>query len=73
MSRSRKKAIYKDKGIGKKLYRRIIRRVQKYFLRLGKDVPDKRIIVNDYDYCDYISDGEYGDRKVYDYEKLKRK
>lgn len=54
MSRSKKKPIYKDKGIGKRLYWRTIRRVQKLALKQGKDIPNKRAIINDYDYCDYI-------------------
>lgn len=54
MSRSVKRPIYKDKGIGKRFYHRTIRRVQKQAIRLGQDIPDKRTIINDYDYCDYI-------------------
>lgn len=56
MSRSRKKPIVKDKGIGNKKYRRIVRRVQKYFLHIGVDIPNAKQIINDYNRCDYIFD-----------------
>lgn len=56
MSRSYKKPIYKDKGIGKKLYNRAIRRVQKIAVKQGKDIPNPKTIINDYDYCDYSID-----------------
>jgi hypothetical protein len=69
MSRSRKKAIYKE-GSGSKHrqhLRRKVKRAQRTFFRSNIDeiaegtkvIPDGRSIVNDYDYCDYISDCEH--------------
>lgn len=69
MSRSRKKAIYKDKGFRKKDYWKTVRRVHKVIIQkhksdfiydyhgdFGKEfnLPNPKSIVNDYDYCDYI-------------------
>jgi hypothetical protein len=59
MSRSYKKAIYKDKGWIKNIYWRIIRRVQKQCLKQGKDIPNPKQIIEDCDYHDYVCDYEY--------------
>lgn len=53
MSRSRKKPILKDKKY--KEYWRVIRREWKQSVHKGKEPRDKREIVNDYDYIDWIS------------------
>lgn len=78
MSRSYKKAIYKD-NTGKKTYWRRIRSRWKNLMRSGADpeqLPSEKTIVNDWDYCDYITDYEYN-FGIYDNqqnkEKLKRK
>lgn len=54
MSRSKRLPVIKDKGISTHKYWRTIRRVQKQAIRTGKDIPDKRAIINDYDRCDFI-------------------
>lgn len=74
MSRSSKKAIHKDVGFMKKDYWKTVRRVQKQALNSGKDIPNPRSIVNDYDYSDYTFDFEYAgtvDEKIKN--KIKRK
>ena len=71
MSRSRKKAIFKDKGIGSRAYHRIIRRHNGTILRtkiktntllddieIELDLKDSKSIVNDYNYCDYKTNWE---------------
>ena len=73
MYRSRKKAIFKDKGIGKRAYHRIIRRHNGTILRtkiksnillddidieIELDLKDSKSIVNDYNYCDYKTNWE---------------
>lgn len=87
MSRSRRKPIIKDRPRNKKkstLYWRIVRRVINGKVRILKDnpieegqLPEPKEIVNDYDYCDWVSDfrdpfwKEFRDK---DYiEKKKRK
>jgi hypothetical protein len=67
MSRSRKKAIIKDRPRRKKkasLYWRNIRSTIKNSIRSCKnledlEIPDPKTIVNDYDYCDYTIDYEF--------------
>ena len=68
VSRSRKQPIVKDKGIRRTDYLQRVRSAQKNELRkiprnidityldedIDIDIPDQRVIVNDYDYCDYI-------------------
>ena len=78
MSRSYRKAIYKD-NIGKKTYWRRVRSHWKNLMRSGVDpeqLPSEKTIINDYDYCDYVVDYEYNfgiySREEYR-EKLKRK
>jgi hypothetical protein len=65
MSRSKRKPIIKDRPRNKKkstLYWRIVRRVINGRVRILKDnpteeqLPEPKEIVNDYDYCDWISD-----------------
>ena len=86
MSRSRKKAIYKDgNGPWKTSCRRAIKRTQKNFLRSNlqdlmtgdKVIPDGKTIVNDYTYSDYTYDMEHHDKRKYindeDFAKLKEK
>ena len=71
MSRSRKKAIFKDKGIGRKAYHRIVRRHNGTILRtkiksnillddieIELDLKNSKSIVNDYNYCDYKTNWE---------------
>ena len=58
MSRSRKKAILKDKKPSNNMYHKKVRRVSKQALREGKEIPDAKVIVNDYDYSDYTFDIE---------------
>lgn len=82
MSRSYKKAIYKDAGSYGKYYR-IIKRHIKQFIRshkyefasddFDKVIPLDKEIVNDYDICDWTVKAEYN--KYYDdvKDKLKRK
>lgn len=61
MSRSYKKPVLKIKGFYKDIYHRIIRRVSKQYLNNGKDIPNPKTIMLDYDYTDYISDGRFDD------------
>lgn len=67
MSRSKKKPIYKDKQYGYqtvKIHNRIIRRVQNNKIRdiinlkdiESYDIPNSKIIIDDYNYIDYIID-----------------
>lgn len=87
MSRSYKKAIYKD-GSGKerKKLRRRIRNSTRNYMRTYKDklidgeivLPDSKEIVNCYDWCDYKYDCEYDppidkERAKYWKDKLSRK
>ena len=80
MSRSKKRPIVKDNGIGKRFYHRAVRRVQKAAVRAGQDIPDRRTIINDYDYCDYIfnyeafkaKNGRWSSREVGEQESLSR-
>ena len=74
MSRSRKKAIFKQgSGKNRKLCRRTVKKSQRMFLKNNLDdiiegkkvIPDGRSIVNDYDYCDYVSDCEHIKRPNY--------
>lgn len=73
MSRSRKKAIIKDKPRNKKrtsIYWRRVRSVIKNKIRSCRDfenleIPNSKSIVNDYDYCDYVIDYEYDRRPGY--------
>lgn len=65
MSRSKRKAIVKDKGL-KCLYhktcRRVIKQSIKRFLKEDPDIiaiPNPKEIMNDYDYSDYTIDYEY--------------
>lgn len=56
MGKSFKKApILKMNGHRRKDYRRSVRRVQKNNLRNGVDIVDEKVIINDYDYVDYVS------------------
>jgi len=64
MSRSFKLNIYKETSKGRKRwYWRTIRRVQKEFLKQFKEIPDKRIIINDYNYSDYTIVISYKNKK----------
>lgn len=66
MSRSRKKAIYKDRG-SKNIYHKVIRSNINQVVREAKkledpeeiEIPDGKTIINDYDYCDYSIDAEH--------------
>lgn len=79
MSRSRKKAIFKQgSGKSRKLYRRTVKKSQRMFLKNNLDeivegtkvIPDGRSIVNDYDYCDYVSDCEHNIRRPNYYSNI---
>lgn len=68
MSRSYKKAIYKDGNGGwHKILRRRVRNSVKNYMRTHKDkliddeivLPDSKEIVNCYDWCDYKYNCEY--------------
>lgn len=62
MSRSKRKAIIKDRPRNKKkstLYWRRVRRAFKQAVVAGEDPPNPKEIVNDYDYCDYVFDLEH--------------
>lgn len=67
MSRSRRKAIIKDRPRNVKkssLYWRNVRSTQNNALKSCRDfeeleIPNAKTIVDDYDYCDYIIDHEY--------------
>jgi hypothetical protein len=72
MSRSYKKAIFKDKPIYKKTYWRTIRRVQRMALKQDKDIPDPKTIINNYDYCDYTIDVEHSKNDSFFYKNIKK-
>ena len=87
MSRSYRKAIFKDKGIGKRAYYRIIRRHNGTILRtkiksntllddieIELDLKDSKSIVNDYNYCDYKTNWEQNIalRNILTKEELKK-
>ena len=80
MSRSRKKAIYKDKGI--RPYWRFVRgsinnAVRDILHLIDKEdynIPDPKEIINDYDYSDYTLDYEYRRTESKEWkDKLSRK
>jgi len=71
MSRSYKKAIYKDSR-DHRLYHRIIRRISKQFLKQGKEIPNPKTVINDYDYCDYSFYAEFENDENWK-KKLSRK
>jgi hypothetical protein len=94
MARSRKKAIHKDKGWQKRDYWKTVRRVHKQQIREAKSyllyegwnctftLKNPKSIINDYDYCDYISNMEIiteGELNTYTFinkeyiEKFRRK
>ena len=59
MSRSYRKPFYKDKGVFSSIYWKRIRRGVKRWIKEGKDpneIPHRRTVINDYDYCDYYID-----------------
>ena len=58
----------------KKDYWKTVRRVQKQALNSGKEIPNPKVIVNDYDYSDYTFNFEHippADEKIKN--KIKRK
>lgn len=67
MSRSRKKAIYKDVSYKKRVYHRIVRSNinqhvrNSYKLESVDDLvlPNPKEIINDYDYCDWSVNWEH--------------
>ena len=80
MSRSRKKAIYKDKGL--RPYWKYVRgginnAVRGILYLIDKEdynIPDPKEIINDYDFCDYIIDYEYRRTESKEWkDKLSRK
>ena len=87
MSRSYKKAIFKDKGIGSRAYHRIVRWHNGTILRtkiktnivledieIELDLKDSKSIVNDYNYCDYKTnwDQNIALRNILTKEELKK-
>ena len=87
MSRSYKKAIFKDKRIGKRAYHHIVRRHNGTILRtkiksntllddieIELDLKDRNSIVNDYNYCDYKTNWQQNIalRNILTKEKLKK-
>jgi ribosomal protein S18 acetylase RimI-like enzyme len=57
MSNSYKnKPIVKIKGHLKKIYWKLIRRIQKQDLKNNNDIRNQKEIINDWDYVDYVSD-----------------
>ena len=80
MSRSRKKAIYKDRGLRPywKYVRGGINNAVRSILHLidkeDYSIPDPKEIINDYNYSDYTIDCEYRRTELKDWrEKLSRK
>lgn len=72
MSKSYKKAVYKDSGMGKDILRRQIRSSQKNYIRSNIDkflddgdanVPDDGTIMNEYNWCDYRFYHEHSNKK----------
>lgn len=72
MSRSRKKAIIKDRPRKKtNIYHKTIRSATNQVVReLAKleepdelEIPSPKNIINDYNYCDWIFDAEHSDGK----------
>lgn len=56
MSRSYKKPIIKDRPRNYKkstYYWRKVRRISKNCMRSGRDIPNQKSIIDDYDYSDY--------------------
>ena len=51
MSRSYKKPVVKDKP--KISYWKTIRRIWKQDLKAGKKLKSEKVLINDYDYCDW--------------------
>jgi hypothetical protein len=74
MSRSYKKAIWKDSRDHRE-YHRMIRRNAKQHLNQGKEIPNPKTVVNDYDYCDYWFKCEFRNSIYHNEwkEKLSRK
>ena len=87
MFHHRKKAIFKDKGIGKRTYHCIVRWHNGSLLRtkiktntllddieIELDLKDSKSIVNDYNYCDYKTNWEQNIalRNILTKEKLKK-
>ena len=87
MSRSYRKAIFKDTGIGQRIDHRIIRRHNGTILRtkiktdtllddieIELDLKDSKSIVNDYNYCDYKTNWEQNIalRNILTKEELKK-
>jgi hypothetical protein len=62
MSRSRRLPIIKGKPRNYKrtaLYWRKIRRVNRMKITQGEDPVSPKLLINDYDYCDYVLDFRY--------------
>jgi len=81
MGKSKKKAIYKDVGIGKKRYHKTCRSViNKQIREISKledtdeyEIENEKTIINDYDYSDYKFIYEYSSNNEKYAEKLRRK
>lgn len=66
MARSvKKKAVVKIRGHLKKVYWKLIRRIQKQDLTNGRDIRGSKEIINDWDYIDYISKCGFMDSDCY--------
>ena len=70
MSRSRKKPIVKGNGYMKSLYHKIIRRISKQALKQGREIPDPKTIIDDYDYIEYKLNYDYNFNSVTERNKF---
>ena len=79
MARSKRKAIYKDKGIRpywrfvKSRIRQSVRDIARLEDREDYNIPNPKEIINDYDYSDYTFDCEYKYTRSEWEKKLRRK
>lgn len=71
MSRSYRKAIYKDKGLKKLYWKNVRSRINQVVREIKEnpdkefEIPDPKQIMNDYDYSDYTIDYEHTRSKSY--------
>lgn len=79
MSKSYKKAVFKDNGMGKDILRRQVRNSLRNYMRSNIDkfldddcdvnIPDEKTVTNDYDWCDYRFYHEHANKKNRDNDK----
>lgn len=74
MSKSKKLPIYKDRGIAqhstfrRKIKRRIRQKVKELLTLLdieSYELPSPKVLVNDYDWCDYVFDFRFKSQSRY--------